>query len=105
VAQEQAEFAGTKVQFKLALVLPSKLSQGDRRNAEALVKAGVQVRYLGQPYPHAKLIVADDQMFLGSQNISVSSLDKNREVGMLVSGSPVGQAEQRFEKDFEAAGQ
>ena len=63
------------------------------------------MRYLSQPYPHPKLIIADERAFLGSQNISVSSLDKNREVGILVTGSLVGQAEQWFERDFRSAGQ
>jgi len=85
---------------QVEVVLPSNLSQGDRRNAQELVKARAQVRYLSQPYPHAKLIIADGQAFLGSQNISVSSLDKNREVGLLLTGSPVGQAVQWFERDF-----
>jgi len=53
---------------QVEVVLPNKLSQGDRRNAEDLVKAGAQIRYLGQPYPHAKLILADDQMFLAEDS-------------------------------------
>ena len=83
------------------VVLPRNLSAADRRNAAAL--AGAQVRYLAHPYPHAKLMVADDRMFLGSENISVSSLDRNREVGIMLAGGPVDRAVQAFGTDFAAA--
>ena len=89
---------------QVEVVLPNRLSQANRRNAEKLVREGAQVRYLSQPYPYANLIVADDQMFLGSENISVSSLDKNREVGVVVTGIPVDKAVQWLERDFAAAG-
>ncbi|MDA8334066.1 MAG: phospholipase D-like domain-containing protein [Peptococcaceae bacterium] len=88
---------------QVEVVLPGKLSRGDRRNAEGLVNAGAHVRYLTRPYPHAKLIVADDRAFLGSQNISVSSLDRDREVGIVVEGSPVERAAQVFQQDFARA--
>lgn len=49
------------------------------------------MRYLKKLYPRAKLIVADGLMFLGSQNLSETSLTRNREVGV-AGGSPVGEA-------------
>lgn len=87
---------------QVELVLPSKSSAGDRRNAQEMASDGAQVRYLSQPYPHAKLIIADNRAFLGSQNISESSLDKNREVGIVLVGSPVDQLVQVFQRDFAA---
>lgn len=56
----------------------------------ALVRAGVGVRLLAKPYIHAKLILADDtRLYVGSVNLSARSLDRNREVGVLLSSRPV----------------
>jgi len=77
---------------QVEMVLPSELSREDRRNTQELVNAGAKVKYLGRPYPHAKLIIADDRAFVGSQNISDSSLKKNREVGIIASGNIANQA-------------
>ncbi|MCO5218289.1 MAG: phospholipase D-like domain-containing protein [Thermomicrobiales bacterium] len=47
---------------------------------------GVQVRVLNRPYVHAKLIIVDgERALIGSQNYSSTSLDQNREVGLIVS--------------------
>ena len=54
-----------------------------------LVDAGVKVSTYpsdGSLYIHAKVVVADGaSLFLGSQNFSVSSLDYNRELGIITS--------------------
>ena len=50
-----------------------------------MVDGGVQVRYSVALFMHAKLIVADGaRAFVGSQNFSATSLDQNRELGILV---------------------
>jgi len=47
--------------------------------------AGIPVKYAeNQFYLHAKLIVADGVAFVGSENMSPTSLTRNREVGALV---------------------
>ena len=46
--------------------------------------AGIAVKEPGPFYLHAKLIIADDVAFVGSENMSFTSLSKNREVGALV---------------------
>lgn len=47
--------------------------------------AGIQVKEPSSSiYLHAKLIIADDVAFVGSENMSFTSLSKNREVGALV---------------------
>ncbi|MBL0212667.1 MAG: hypothetical protein IPQ07_02155 [Myxococcales bacterium] len=53
---------------------------------------------------HAKLIVADGVPFVGSENMSLTSLSKNRELGVLVL-EPAGQAiiKQSFESDWTAS--
>jgi cardiolipin synthase A/B len=52
-----------------------------------LMSAGVHVRTYSpdaSPYIHAKVVVADEAtLFLGSQNFSASSLDYNRELGVI----------------------
>jgi phosphatidylserine/phosphatidylglycerophosphate/cardiolipin synthase-like enzyme len=64
----------------------------------SLAKAGVHVRTLRDSkkvlYIHAKAIVADaglpgQQVFLGSENFSMSSLRRNRELGIRTSAAPV----------------
>jgi len=85
---------------QVEMVLPNKLNWEDRRNAQELVNAGAKVKYLGRPYPHAKLIIADDRAFVGSQNISDSSLSRNREIGIIIGGSAVNQAMRWFRQDF-----
>jgi len=49
-----------------------------------LKSAGIPVKVPGPYYLHAKLIIADDVAFVGSVNMSLTSLSKNREVGALV---------------------
>ena len=73
-----------------------------------LVDAGVKVRTYpsdGPLYIHAKVVVADGgSMFLGSQNFSVSSLDYNRELG-IITGDPalIAAVSQTVSADFGGA--
>ena len=50
--------------------------------ARRLVAAGVVVRLVDTPQVHAKAVVADDWLYLGSANLTTASLDANREVGL-----------------------
>ena len=55
-----------------------------------LRRAGVQILVLQSPYIHAKAIVADARVaFVGSENISSTSLDHNREMGLVVRDSGI----------------
>lgn len=50
-----------------------------------LAASGVEIRLANSLYIHAKLIVADgERAFIGSQNFSATSLDQNRELGIIV---------------------
>ncbi|HEV2237754.1 MAG TPA: phospholipase D-like domain-containing protein, partial [Ktedonobacterales bacterium] len=52
---------------------------------DRLRQAGVLVRYSGHLYMHAKLMVVDGaRAFVGSVNFSTTSLDDNRELGVLL---------------------
>lgn len=51
----------------------------------AVERWGVRVELMLKPYVHAKAIVADGRrLFIGSENLSTTSLDKNREVGIML---------------------
>jgi phosphatidylserine/phosphatidylglycerophosphate/cardiolipin synthase-like enzyme len=73
-----------------------------------LIDAGVKVSTYpsdGSLYIHAKAVVADGtSLFLGSQNFSESSLDYNRELGIITSDPAlVGAVSQTVGADFTGA--
>lgn len=69
--------------------------------ARWLVAHGVAVRALASPYIHAKAIIADGrEAFVGSENLSTTSLDRNREVGILVRGADVVVLGRVFSRDW-----
>jgi cardiolipin synthase len=74
---------------------------GDDERAE-LADAGVQVRIENSPYIHAKLVLADGQRaFVGSENFTATSLDQNRELGIIVTEpSAIARIQAVFDKDF-----
>ena len=81
------------------VVSPSPDFAAERK---ALTAAGVEVRLVSDLYIHAKVIVADgERAFVGSQNLSATSLDQNRELGIIVT-DPVNLARltRTFELDF-----
>jgi phosphatidylserine/phosphatidylglycerophosphate/cardiolipin synthase-like enzyme len=81
---------------------------------EALENAGCQVHVFSDSstalYIHEKLIVkdpgqSDESMFLGSQNASVTSLTRNRELGIVLTGAgggarAIAAASATFDSDF-----
>ncbi len=72
---------------------------------DALAASGVAIRLSRSLYIHAKLIVADgERAFVGSQNLSATSLDQNRELGIVVD-DPVNLSRitRTFAIDFRAA--
>ena len=69
--------AGRKVRVRMVIAAGGTIAE--------LRRAGVQILVLQSPYIHAKAIVADGRTaFVGSENISSTSLDRNREVGLMV---------------------
>lgn len=68
---------------EVRLIVTPKPDNADAR--ATLAESGVQVRLATALYIHAKLIIADDKRaFVGSQNFSATSLDQNRELGIIV---------------------
>ncbi|MHB1512024.1 MAG: phospholipase D-like domain-containing protein [Acidiferrobacter sp.] len=82
------------------LLLPSRLNRYDRRVARSLASSGVQVRFLRHPYLHAKLIAGPDRAFIGSENLSPSSLKHNREVGLVLRGHDARTLFDQCQRDF-----
>lgn len=94
-----AEERGVQVRI---IISPSAEFRAER---EALSAAGVDIRLMSALYVHAKLIIADDATaYLGSQNLSATSLDLNRELGIVVD-DPVGisRLTRTFDIDFRAS--
>jgi phosphatidylserine/phosphatidylglycerophosphate/cardiolipin synthase-like enzyme len=67
----------------VSLALPgSGTSSATNEAARRLAAAGVVVRFVDAPPVHAKAIVADDWLYVGSANLTTASLDDNREIGL-----------------------
>ncbi|MEA3334381.1 MAG: phospholipase D-like domain-containing protein [Chloroflexota bacterium] len=71
---------------RVRLITPAVTDPDDweYEDLSRLAGNGVAVRFLDDPYVHAKTMVADGAVaFVGSQNLSDSSLDQNRELGIM----------------------
>ncbi len=89
------------------VILPASISAQDRRNVAWLKSRGVQVRLLPKHplYMHAKMITGKDEAFVGSENFSEASLDRNREMGLLLHGGAIGKLQEQFNRDWARAGE
>jgi phosphatidylserine/phosphatidylglycerophosphate/cardiolipin synthase-like enzyme len=85
-ASEDALLAAARRGVSVEVVLPPPSgSSSYAPDVARLTAGGVHVRYLAAPYMHAKLVVADGALaFTGSENFSATSLDQNREVGLMI---------------------
>lgn len=85
---EDALIAAAHRGVTVRLVLPAPSAASPPSQSDDITRlrlGGVQVRYLTTPYMHAKLIVADSTIaFTGSENFSATSLDQNREIGLMI---------------------
>lgn len=95
-----AERRGVSVRF----VVSPEYSDSDRGETERaqLSRAGVEIRFARGVYVHAKAIIVDGETaWIGSQNFTATSLDQNREVGiMLEDPVNVERVLAVFESDF-----
>ena len=73
-----------------------------QRGRQGIARAGAEVRLLEKPYVHAKIVLVDRKtVFVGSENFTATSLDQNRELGLLVASSATLERIQvAFEKDW-----
>lgn len=79
--------AASGIQVRVELPGGRRLSSRALAAVDLLHQAGIaQVRLMTRHYLHAKLIVVDGvRAYVGSVNLSANSLDRNREVGRLLS--------------------
>lgn len=93
---------GVRVRFVSSPQYPLE-EDANEPGRERLRQAGGEVRYLKDPYVHAKVFVIDgEEAYIGSQNLTTNSLDFNREVGMAFRDAPLVQRLlDQFEADWE----
>ncbi len=82
-----AEKLKSGVKTELTLTDPG-IAQGNMQSAAYLALKGADVNFLVSPYIHAKAVEIDagekdSQTYIGSQNFSMSAIDKNRELGYI----------------------
>ncbi len=104
---EDALAAAAKRGVSVRVILPTAGAGADYNAAgiQRVSGAGAQVHRLDKPYPHAKMFLADGQvLYVGSANVSASSLDFTREMGLIMSNpEAIQRVQQTFEKDWSAA--
>ncbi len=94
--------AGRGVNVEIVLPQPSGSSSNPAADVARLLTGGVHVRYISIVYMHAKMMVADGQRgFVGSENFSATSLDENRELGILIADpTAIATLNQTFQQDW-----
>jgi phosphatidylserine/phosphatidylglycerophosphate/cardiolipin synthase-like enzyme len=97
-----AKAAGVTVRVLLAA--PSWISTNTAAGS-TLLSEGIAARWLGSPDVHVKAIVVDGaRAYLGSENISYTSLSKNREIGIIhEDAAAIAVMQSTFETDWAAA--
>lgn len=92
----------------LSIILPNKLNSREEEAVKELEQHGVHVRVMNGIYMHAKIITPTTGIgqnnigFVGSQNLSETSLTKNREVGvMVIEHENVQILENQFNSDWQ----
>jgi phosphatidylserine/phosphatidylglycerophosphate/cardiolipin synthase-like enzyme len=87
------------------VILPASINAQDKQDVAFLRAHGVQVRLMPvKPiYIHAKAVIASNEAFVGSENFSETSLEANRETGLLLNGRPVSELQAQFNRDWARA--
>jgi phosphatidylserine/phosphatidylglycerophosphate/cardiolipin synthase-like enzyme len=75
--------------IRVRILVPSNPTDDALSIYRELEQSGVEVRLLADAYSHAKAIVVDGaRAFVGSQNLTQGSLDRNRELGIILTDRP-----------------
>lgn len=92
------------VDVRVLLAAPSWID-ANQAAATFLAQKNIPARWLAKPSVHVKAIVADGtRAYVGSENLSYTSLNKNREVGLVLTESPaVTSVTGTFETDWATA--
>ncbi|WP_312283649.1 phospholipase D-like domain-containing protein [Candidatus Igneacidithiobacillus taiwanensis] len=90
----------------LRMILPASINSEDQRDVAFLRSHGCQVRLLPvKPvYMHAKMIVGHSLAFVGSENFTQTSLESNREMGLVLDGETLAKLQAQFDQDWNRAG-
>lgn len=86
------------------LVMSGDAEDSNARDRAKLAAAGIQVYLNNEVYIHAKMFLADgSELFIGSQNLTATSLDQNRELGLILrDAGSIERASRVFARDLEA---
>jgi cardiolipin synthase len=98
VISEIVSAARRGVDVRILMSPPQGKSDPDARGRSLVLSAGGKIRFLDGLDVHAKAVLADDVLLIGSQNLTAQSLDLNREVGITTRDS---QAVERFLRTFQ----
>jgi phosphatidylserine/phosphatidylglycerophosphate/cardiolipin synthase-like enzyme len=92
------------VEVRVLLADPSWVDR-NRDGAAYLAARAIPARWMASPGVHVKAILVDGTAaYLGSENLTYTSLSENREVGLIVTDAPAMQAmSATFERDWAAA--
>lgn len=87
------------------VIMPTNINGQDRKDMRFLKSHGVRVRLLPvKPvYLHAKIIISNELAYLGSENLTETSLERNRELGVLLNGRDITELQAQFNKDWNTA--
>jgi cardiolipin synthase A/B len=99
-----AERRAAGVDVRVVLADPNWI-EANTGAATFLAESGISARYLHSPGVHVKAMLVDDaRAYLGSINLSWTSLDKNREVGVIATErAGLDTVRSTFETDWSAA--
>jgi phosphatidylserine/phosphatidylglycerophosphate/cardiolipin synthase-like enzyme len=104
---DDALAAAAKRGVAVRVIVPTASAGTDYNAAgiQRIAAAGAQVHRLAKPYVHAKMFLADAQtLYVGSANVSTSSLDYTRELGLIMSNpDAIQRVTQTFEQDWNAS--
>ncbi|WP_291525278.1 phospholipase D-like domain-containing protein [Acidithiobacillus sp.] len=87
------------------VILPASINANGKRDVAFLRSHGVQVRLMPKSplYMHAKMIVGGSEAFVGSENFSQTSMEANREMGLLLGGRDIEDLQAQFDRDWNRA--
>ena len=67
------------------VIVPDEVSPDDAGIYRRLAGSGIEVRSIGRPYQHAKMLLVDsERALIGSINFTQTSMDDNREAGIVL---------------------
>lgn len=90
----------------LRMILPANINAQDQKDVDFLRAHGCQIRLMPvKPiYQHSKAISGAKMAFVGSENFTQTSLEVNREAGLILDGRDIAILQHQFNRDWAASG-